>query len=242
MAVELDVKFDKAEWQGFLDASRARKAVTDVYLSPATKFMALGASAGLKALLSGRVGGISVKASGKSSKNLFVARLSGGGLHGDSHAVYEGPITSGNYYIRAGSRPGRPRVQNIMNWMMDKGMSNFTTSYNSPPQSGAPRLTPGQPSNKRSDLEEIAWAIAGSIAKKGTSVAHKPLYPGGQKRYDYVTFSVVKLKMLSILFSKLRAEGLPGLHKIMVGYWKTGRYNANSAYTTTRPKTNMKLP
>lgn len=242
MPVTLDVDFDPAEWQGFLDAGRAAQAVTDVYLEPAAKFMALGSRMGLSKLLEGRIAGVSVKASGRSARNLFVARLSGGGLHVAAHAVYEGNLTSGNYFIRAGSRPARPRMQTILNWMMSKGMGNFTQANypNWPALQGSPQLGPGGgSSNARSEAEKIAWAIAGSIKKKGTSVTHKPLFPGGQKRYDYVTFAVRKLRMLDILFSQLRAQGLPGLHRVMVGYWKTGRYNKNSAYNSIRPKLNF---
>ena len=243
--VTLDIKFDKAEWKGFFDAIVAEQAMKDIYVAPATKFLALAAKEGLSALLSSKVGGLSVEASGMSARNLFVARLAGGGLHEDSHAVYEGALTSGNYFIRAGGKAARPPLEKILWWMMDKGMGNFS-----------PQIAPSRPllqpttnrytrdnhastsvkSIKRSDAENIAWAISTHIKKYGTSTYHKPLYPGGQKRYDYVGYAVKRLRMLDQLYGLLTREQLPQLSKIMVGFWKTGRWNKGSAYQMVKPK------
>lgn len=239
MSVTLDVKFDPAEWKGFLDVARATTAVNDVYVSQATKYMAWGAAKGLGYLLSRRVNGIKVSATGKSAVNLFVAALHGGGLHADSHAVYEGNITSGNYYIRAGSPPQKqPPMQKILAWMQAKGMGEFSGA------SSAPLLTGGTPASKRgfkgksnqSDAERIAWGIAKTIAKKGTSTAHKPLFPGNQRRYDYVAYAVQRLNMVNELFKQLEKQGLPRLHSTMVGYWKTGRWNKGGSFNQMRPK------
>ena len=245
MPVTIDIKFEKAEWEGFKDAAKAAAAMTDILVEPGTKFLALGAQAGLSELLRHKVSGVKIEASGMSARNLFVARLEGGGLHAASHAVYEGNLTSGNYYIRSGTPPARPPITKILWWMMDKGLGNFSPQM---PVS-RPLLQPTNnhysrdnyastavKSVKRSDAENIAGAIAGNIKKKGTAVSHKPMFPGGQKRYDYVTYAVRRLHMIDQLYGYLTRDGIPELSKIMVGFWKTGRWNKGSAYNRVKPK------
>jgi len=228
MPVSLYVNFNPAEWQGFLNLPRAAKAINDVYVAPAAKYMAIGAKNMLMAILRSPEGGISVTASGASARNLFVARLSGGGLHGDSHAVYEGPLTSGNYFMRAGSRPAHPPVSMILQWLRDKNLGHHSPH-------GAPALGPGRLMSRRNPEKDAAWAISKAIAKKGTSTAHKPLFPGGQRRYDYVGYAVQKKKILNTLKLKFASAGILEVHNVMVGFWKTGRYNKNSAYKMVRP-------
>lgn len=247
MPVTLNVNYKKAEWQGFLDEVRAAKALEDIYVEPATKYLAIAARDKLSLMLLNRVQGISVTATGVAATNLFVARLEGGGLHGASHVVYEGSATHANYYMRAGTPPPKGRkkkgrggniripVQNIMDWIREKGLANLT-QLSAPLPSNTSSSPSSNLSLKRSAVERLAWAIAGGISKRGTSVGHKPLFPGNQKRFDYVTYAVKKAKILDDIYREFTATGLPQLHKIMVGFWKTGRYDKKSAYRTVRPK------
>ena len=65
---------------------------------------------------------------------------------------------------------------------------------------------------------------------------HKPLYPGNARRYDYVRYAVVKLRMIDQLFAVLKQTQLPFLERILVQYLRTGKWNEGSAYAAIKPK------
>jgi hypothetical protein len=231
--LKLNVRMTQDEIKGLYDPKTFATMVNEDILRQATKFMAFGSMTGLAWLLwpGNIVDGVRVGASGMSSKNIEVAELASG-LAGPAHAVYEGTKTPANQFIRTGTaargKKGKnPPLDNIKEWIMTKGFSSFALKRKPPKRnpnqlaSGPNQVTHiGTPS--RSPLDDLAWAISGSIKKYGTSRGHKSLYPGNQKRFDYVGYAVVRKKMVQKLYSVMAQTQMPMINRLMVHYMKTG--------------------
>jgi hypothetical protein len=238
MPVDLNIKLTQEEIKGLRDPDRFAEAAYENIIGPVTKYLAHGARHGLSELLNSYSikGGVGVRATGTAAKNLFVGGYREGPISYRAHFVYEGNLTKANLFIRRGTAGGKmPPIPNILAWMQAKGTGNFITPSPNRYRPPAGRLGAGSPTTGRTDpLTRVAWAIARSITKKGTAVSHKPLYPGGQKRFDYVTYAVEKLKMIHKLYQVLSATELPFLNRVLVAYLRTGRLNRGTGYRGIR--------
>lgn len=233
---DIHVTLDTSEIRGLHDPNTFLNATYATVVGPATKFLAYGAQEGLKTLLGGAsVKGYVVKASGESSENLGIGAFSEGAATHKGHFVYEGGRTQGNKFIREGSTGGKNRPTPppfaIGAWLLRKGGFNFSYKPISAQISGGTSISKG-----RTEMQEQVWRIVKGIQKRGTSTMHKPLYPGNARRYDYVRYAVVKLRMIDQLFAVLSKTELPMLNRILIKYLRTGRYNEGSAYASIKVK------
>lgn len=228
--VSMNVHMDETEIKGLRDMGKVPDAAYNIIVGPITKYLATGSRNALKVLLAPgtRINGVSVGASGMAAENIFVGEFNPGPVSYTGHFVYEGAYTKANYFIRTGTPPDKSRsvpINKIKGWLITKGIRPVNITVGNPQlprRSGA--------SNRLQTVTEQAFAIAAGIRKRGTSVSHKPLYPGGQKRFDYVAFAVMKLKMIDHLYGTLRGMGFTNLHRMFNMYLKTGRYDRGSAY------------
>lgn len=230
----IDVRIDFSECQGLVNGDFATMS-KEAIVGPMCKFMALGSREGLSEILSPRskIGGIQVGTTGVASANLSVAEMTGSsfGAQGESYAVFEGPYPQ-NKYIRTGTPPQRPPpMEKIRAWIIAKGLQHFQNNMQL--QQG---FNPTPRRQTRDPIIDFAYRIQHGIARRGTSVAHKPLYPAGQKRFDYVVFAVKKLKMVDQLWTYLKQNGMPQANKVLVGFLRTGKWDKNSAFSKIKTK------
>jgi hypothetical protein len=223
----IGVKFDTKDITGLLKGDH-NLAIPGLTTDPMAKAMAFGAREGLSYILSRgyRIAGRTVAATETASKTMDVAEMAASPFgNGRGYAVYEG--SSKTIYIRTGSPPqGRPPISVIKEWIVAKGLSSFESNSPSPLEHNT---------RWRDGITQLAWRIAMGIKKRGTSTWHKPMYPSNSRRFDYVGFAVKKLRMLDELFSMLQAS-FPELNKLLVGYLRSGKWNANSAFTKIKLK------
>lgn len=224
----VDVTLNTNQIKGLMKPEAFKNVANEDILDPITQALAFGSREYLSRLLSrgNAVSGVVVGASGASSKNLFVGKMAGTPFAPVAHFVYEGTVTKANKFIRTGTSgkmhvkkavadadpdkyprkskgvKGIPPMQRIRLWISIKGPGNFA-------------MNPGE------SIERLAWRIAVGIKKRGTSTAHKPLYPTNARRFDYVRYAVEKSPMLPRLYAELRTA-LPGAEETMVTYFRSG--------------------
>lgn len=206
-----DIDWGVYELKGFNDYTTLLTVMAEDIYTPATLYLALKAKDWLTILL-GTTKYVNVRATGKASANIKVGQILGTAFTFPASIIYEGELTESNKYIRMGTQKHMPPHDPIVRWLLYKG------------------IQPRQPSrrNHRGAYNEAAWAIRGNIKKYGTAVSHKPLYPGGQKRYDYVR-DAINRGMLREVFSD--ASGMFGvLQGTLIGYLKTGRRGQGSSW------------
>lgn len=234
----VNIELDKKELQGIL-AGNFKEAANDMVVNPLAKAMAFGAREGLSWILSKnyQVAGRTVGASEASSVSLGVSEMAASPFgNGKGYAVYEGSPKT--IYIRTGTPPQKvPPISEIKAWIVDKGMGNFSQNAIMPAslQGMSAQQFIQQQRSTNDALTKLAWRIAMGIKKRGTSIWHKPMYPGGQKRFDYVVYAVKKLKMLDQLAVFLYPY-FPHINKVVVGYLKTGRWDKDSVFRRIKIK------
>lgn len=221
--VELDVKLDVSGMKTMVGQWDFSNAMNNTLISPAVALMAAYSRKKLSEELSWS-GWSQVAASGKSSRNLFIAKIKGfGALSDASYAIYEGDVTKANTIMRMGGKPqGRPPVQTIKAWIYQKGLSRFGSAVSNIVQRGTSMNRAANP------VEELAWAISGGIAKKGTSMDHKRLYPKGQKRFDYVAYMVQQRGMLKDAAKEVAQDMHVRYWPAFVAYLRTGKHGNKS--------------
>jgi hypothetical protein len=221
--VELDVKLDVSGMKTMVGQWDFSEAMNNTLVSPAVALMAAYSHRKLTEELSWS-GWSQVAASGKSSRNLFVAKVKGvGSLSDASYAIYEGDVTNANAIMRlGGKKQKRPPVQTIKAWIYQKGLSRFGNAIQTIVQTGTSMNRAANP------VEELAWRISGGIARKGTSVDHKRLYPKGQKRFDYVAYMVQQRGMLKEAAKEVTYDLGLTRWPSFVAYLRTGKHGKGS--------------
>lgn len=229
--VNLTAKLEAKDMQLLKDnPGKVEEGLKTIVMRSLTLYLATEARQGLsdilsKPMLAGTSGisSMSVKATGKSANNLFVGELAESDL--PAHIVYEG-TDGANYYIRKGTPGGKrnmPPIQRIEEWIRIKGIIARPRP--------APNVVYGSVRNFRRQVnlqDQLAWAIAMGIKKKGTSTAHKPLYPSGSRRFDYVGYAILKEKMITKIWEQAKAQQFPLLNNVLIGWLKSnGRAKAD---------------
>ena len=219
-----------ADWQ---------HALPDITVNPIAKAMAFGARDGLAWILTKgyMVGGSTVGATNRSAASMQVAEMGESPFgNGRGYAVYEGADYT--KYIRTGTPPqAKPPIGAIKAWIVAKGMGSFEA--NAPPSADSIRGSAMEYVRRQRSHEDaltrLARRISFGIAKKGTSTQHKPMHPGGQRRFDYVDYAVRKLRMLDQLYAALVTK-FPYINHVLVGYLRTGKWNKDSVFNRIRLK------